>query len=121
MQWMENAKIFPKDIPPEMLRELCEHMSNIVLKKGDALFLQGEPGECFYIIVDGSVRLSWQEDEREALKLRLLRDEQPIEYQKTDFLNPLAVGKTLKELPSGISFGELSMMTKEVSAWRDVD
>ncbi|GMH94628.1 hypothetical protein TrST_g5778 [Triparma strigata] len=115
MQWMENAKIFPKDIPPEMLRELCEHMSNIVLNKGDALFLQGDTGECFYIIVDGSVRLSWQEDEREALKLRLLRDEQPIEFKKTDFLNPLAVGKTLKELPSGISFGELSMMTKEAT------
>ncbi|GMH74351.1 hypothetical protein TL16_g06440 [Triparma laevis f. inornata] len=115
MQWMLNSKIFPKDLPQSMLKDLCLRMENKVLKKGDVLFLQGDPGDCYYIIIEGSIMLSWQEDEREALKLRLLHDEHPSDFKKTDFLNSRIVGKQLKEMESGISFGELSMMSEEAT------
>jgi len=74
------------------------------------LFLQEDPGDKFYIILEGSIRLAIQESPEQVLKMRLERDEYPNHYLKVEWLVNSNIGKVLKDLPAGIAFGELSMM-----------
>ncbi len=111
MEWMSHAKIFPADIPQSMLRTLCSGMENKAMVKNEVLFLQGDPGDRFYIIIEGEIQLAIQDNPEEEVRLRLRRDEDPEAFKNTDWsVFGSGIGKFLKVLPSGIAFGELSMM-----------
>ena len=114
MQWMVNTKIFPSDIPKSMLRELCVFMENRILKRNNVLFLQEDKGDCFYIIIEGSISLYLQDSPKETLRVRLSRDSNPKDFEGTNWSSKgSGLGKKLKELPSGIAFGELGLLHDE--------
>ena len=116
MQWMINSKIFPQDISKDMLKELCVHMENRFLKKNDVLFLQEDKGDCFYIIIEGAIMLYLQDNDKETLRLRLLRDSRPKDFKNINWSSMgSGAGKSLKEMPSGLAFGELSLLHDEHS------
>jgi CRP-like cAMP-binding protein len=111
MEWMTSFKIFPSDIPQNMLRTLCKGMENKNMSKNEVLFLQGDPSGQFYIIIEGELQLAIQDSPEEEIRLRLKRDDDPEAFRSTDFSSGAGgIGKFLKVLKSGIAFGELSMM-----------
>ena len=76
INWMQNEKIFPKEIPEKMLEDICANMSNRLLHKGETVFLQGDIGESYYIIIDGAIDLYLQEDSEHELRMRMLREKE---------------------------------------------
>ena len=112
MDWMVTSKIFPADIPPAMLKTICMGMENKNLKKNEVLFLQGDPGDRFYIIMEGKVQLAIQDNKEEEVRLRIKRDADPEALNRQDWAssNGGGIGKFLKILNQGIAFGELSLM-----------
>jgi len=85
MNWMVNEKVFPREVPSRMLEELCKHMTIRVLRKGETVFLQGDRGDCYYIIIDGNVDLYLQKVEKQELALRMYRDKDWGSFKRTDW------------------------------------
>jgi signal transduction histidine kinase len=45
-------------LPADMVSELGAHMALLRFDAGDIIFEEGEPGDCLYLVVEGSVRIS---------------------------------------------------------------
>jgi signal transduction histidine kinase len=45
-------------LPADMVSELGAHMALLRFDTGDIIFEEGEPGDCLYLVVEGSVRIS---------------------------------------------------------------
>jgi len=80
------------------------------MEEGEVLFLQEDPGDRFYIILEGSIRLAIQNQPETVVRMRLERDSYPEKFCKEDWLRDGDIGKILKDLDKGTAFGELSMI-----------
>ena len=54
-QFLEGCNIFKNISEPESLRDLCNCVKLIECFKGEVICRQGDKGESFYIILEGSV------------------------------------------------------------------
>jgi CRP-like cAMP-binding protein len=54
---IQKADLF-RDLSPETMNEISKIMVEQSYDKGTLLFKAGDPATCFYLIVDGAVRLS---------------------------------------------------------------
>lgn len=57
MRRMRHIMAF-KNLPPANIKELLERMESIPVKKGDTVVHQGEPGDSFYVLTDGSAQVT---------------------------------------------------------------
>ena len=57
VSWVVSSKMFPRTVPHEVLLDICKHMQGKTIKRGETLFLQGDIGDFFYIILTGSIDL----------------------------------------------------------------
>jgi len=63
---------------PEFLRLLAGYSTETEFNAGQSIFLQGEPAECFYLILDGRVVLEMRRDDGERFVLDRLGEGQFI-------------------------------------------
>jgi CRP/FNR family cyclic AMP-dependent transcriptional regulator len=46
------------DLEPEALDQLCRYAKHATLKRGATLFSKGDPGNCLYAVISGTVKMS---------------------------------------------------------------
>jgi CRP/FNR family transcriptional regulator, cyclic AMP receptor protein len=46
------------DLEPDAFDQLCRYAKHVMLKRGAALFLKGDPGNSLYAVISGSVKMS---------------------------------------------------------------
>lgn len=63
-EFLKQTSLF-KDLTEEELVEIIVIGRQKAYKKDQVIFKEGDPGDCLYIIVDGSVRISKMRDSRE--------------------------------------------------------
>ena len=54
---LRNHPIFC-DLEPEALDQLCRYAKHSTLKRGGAIFSKGDPGNCLFAVISGTVKIS---------------------------------------------------------------
>ncbi|MCU7959885.1 MAG: Crp/Fnr family transcriptional regulator [gamma proteobacterium symbiont of Bathyaustriella thionipta] len=54
--FLKNHYLFSK-LSAEQFQHVCEHALEVSLSKDEALFMQGDPVERFYVVIEGSIKL----------------------------------------------------------------
>jgi CRP/FNR family transcriptional regulator, cyclic AMP receptor protein len=47
-----------RDLEPDALEQLCRYAKHSTLKRGAAIFSKGDPGNCLYAVMSGTVKIS---------------------------------------------------------------
>ena len=60
------------DLEPEALDQLCRYAKHATLKRGATLFSKGDPGNCLYAVISGTVKMSVSSAEGRSAILNLI-------------------------------------------------
>jgi len=47
-----------KNMPPANIKSLLEHMETLLVQEGDVIVTQGEPGDYYYVLTEGTARVT---------------------------------------------------------------
>jgi CRP-like cAMP-binding protein len=65
-----------RELSADAIDELCRYAHPVRFRRGETVFLKGDPGTCMYVIADGAVRISTVSAEGRTAMLNLIGQSQ---------------------------------------------